>query len=451
MRRIVAVGVAGLALLGVGSFSRPDASSAPLRLQATRPHHPLLGIVRKRAGGELVRVHPRSLLPLRGRRVRISAGLGSVWSFSPDRSKLVIQEERAVGLSLLPWLRVLDVRTLRTLKLLPLESSANSHLYWPAPRRVLAIEPEDESFDVVVIDTVARRVVARRTVPGRVIAEAVAKAGRAVVMLVSSPHQIGPARLVVAGANGTVRSLALERIEAGTLYPDYDGSETSQPDPSRFIGHRRRPGLAVDPHATRAYVVDPAGLVAEVSLDDLSVRYHDVVPPRSALRRLLDWFEPDAQGKGPLVGPARYARWLGAGLIAVAGDDESAIVDAQRQVQARSRAAGLAVVDTRTWEIRTLDERASRFVTGGGHLIATGSSSDPVSGKDVGMGLAAYAVDGTKRFEAFAGQTVWVQYVLGRRAYVAVGNRLRIVDLSSGAVAGTVRGRVTHLLLADHG
>jgi hypothetical protein len=451
MRRIVALGTAGLALIGIGTLSRPDASSAPLRLQATHQHQPLLGIVWKRDGGELVRVHPRSLRPLPGRRVRISASWGSVWSFSPDRSKLVIKEDRVVGLSLLPWLRVLDARTLRTVNVLPLDSSAISHLYWPARRRVVAIEPGDESFDVIVIDTVARRILARRTVPGRVTVVAVAKAARALVMIVSPPRQIGPARLVVARPDGTIRSVQLEKIEAGMLYPEHDASGTSPPDPSSFVGHRRWPGLAVDSQATRAYVVDSASVVAEISLHDLSVRYHDVVEPRSALRRLLDWLEPDAQAKGPLVGPARYARWLGGDLIAVSGDDEWAIVDLQRQVQARSRAAGLAVIDTRTWEIRTLDERASWFVAGGGHLLATGSSSDPESGKEVGMGLAAYALDGTKRFEAFAGQTAWVQCVLGRRAYVAVGNRLRIVDLSSGAVAGTVRGRVPHLLLADHG
>jgi hypothetical protein len=135
----------------------------------------------------------------------------------------------------------------------------------------------------------------------------------------------------------------------------------------------------------------------------------------------------------------------------VSGEDEWASIDAQRQMEAGSRAAGLTVIDTRNWQVRTLDERASRFVAGAGHLPATGSSSDPESGKEVGMGLAAYALDGTKRFELFVGETAWVSYVLGLRAYVAVDDQLRIVDLSSGAVARTVALRVPLLLLEDQG
>jgi hypothetical protein len=126
-------------------------------------------------------------------------------------------------------------------------------------------------------------------------------------------------------------------------------------------------------------------------------------------------------------------------------------MDAQHQMEVRSRAAGLALIDTRNWQVRTLDERASRFVAGAGHLLATGWSSDPESGKQVGMGLAAYALDGTKRFEAFTGQAAWVSYVLGLRAYVGVGNQLRIVDLSAGAVAGTVARHAPSLLLEDQG
>jgi hypothetical protein len=241
MRRIVAVGIAGLALLGSGSISRPDASSAPIRLDTTNPRAPLLGVVWKRGGGHLVRVNARTLLPLPGRRVQISENW-PVWSFSPDRSKLVIKDDRVVGVSLRPWLRVLDTRTLRTVKWLPLESKVVSHLAWLAPRRVVAIEPANESFDVVLIDTVAQRIVARRTVPGWVHFNSFARAQRSFALLVSEVNKIAPARLVVGDAGGAIKSVALEKILAGTSYPEHDESWSSNTDPSRFIGRRRWPG-----------------------------------------------------------------------------------------------------------------------------------------------------------------------------------------------------------------
>jgi hypothetical protein len=397
-----------------------------------------------------VRVSPRSLLPLPGRRVRLSENW-PVWSFSPDRSRLVIKDKRVVGLSLGHWLRVVDTTTLRTVRWLPPASKVISHLVWLTPRRVVAIEPGDESFDVVLVDTKTPRIVSRRTVPGWVNVNAFVRTQRAVVVLVSRPREIGPPRLVVAGADGTVRSVVLEEISAGTVYPEHDDSWSTNADPSRFVGHRRWPGLAVDPIGAHAYVVDPGGTVADVGLDDLSVRYHDLAAPRSLLGRLTDWLEPDAHAKGALEGPARHARWLGGGLIALSGEDESAFVDARGTLQVRSRAAGLMLIDTRDWHVRTLDERASRFVVGAGAglLLATGWSSGPENGKQVGMGLAAYALDGTKRFEAFRDQTASVSYVVGRRAYVGVANQLRIVDLSSGGVSGTVIRRMPSLLIED--
>jgi hypothetical protein len=51
MRRILALGIAGLALLSDGSISKPAANSAPSRLDATQ-QGPLLGVVWKR-GGEI--------------------------------------------------------------------------------------------------------------------------------------------------------------------------------------------------------------------------------------------------------------------------------------------------------------------------------------------------------------------------------------------------------------
>jgi hypothetical protein len=178
---------------------------------------------------------------------------------------------------------------------------------------------------------------------------------------------------------------------------------------TRHAVDHRSPGLAVDPEGRRAFVVAPR-VVAKVDLASLRVSYHE-----------LGSREPAAVAKTS-TGFWRRAQWLGGGLLAVSGSDSTSM---------RTQPAGLLVVDTRTWRVRTLDRGASAFVLEGGLLLATGSG-----------GFAGYDLDGAKRFALFDGLQAFVAEVYRGRAYVWVTRAggpqepLRIVDLASGQVVG---------------
>ena len=150
-------------------------------------------------------------------------------------------------------------------------------------------------------------------------------------------------------------------------------------------------------------------------------------------------------------GPMRYGKWLGDGLVAVTGTDESAAIDANNQMVASGSPAGLAIVDTRDWTIRMLDRGANAVVPTDGLLLATGSSWTTQSNKPTGMGLAAYGSDRALRFRLFAGAAAWVGVVSGGRAYVYRngGETASVVDLASGEVVGKRSGRLPYPLLAD--
>jgi hypothetical protein len=157
------------------------------------------------------------------------------------------------------------------------------------------------------------------------------------------------------------------------------------------------------------------------------------------LERLGRWLESDAEAKG-VDGPTRRARWLGAGLIAVTGDDQTAFVDRQGELHASARPSGLEVVDVRSWTTRLLERGADAVVEADGLLLATGSSwsVDAASEARSGMGLAAYGSDGAVRFRLFGDSAAWVDFVVAGRAYVGVADEqpVGVVDLASGRQIG---------------
>ncbi len=168
-------------------------------------------------------------------------------------------------------------------------------------------------------------------------------------MLIAPAGSIGPARLAVADKLGRVRFIRLERIFAGARLESVSPHQVE----------RQPPGLGVDAGGGRAFVVD-RGRVAEVDLASLAVSYHEL--RRSAWIRL----GPAAEAKVSR-GYSRFARWLDNDLLAVSGADEE-----RRRVQP----AGLLLVDTRSWSVRTVDPGATGFLVAGEALLATGWSSD---------------------------------------------------------------------------
>lgn len=305
---------------------------------------------------------------------------------------------------------------------------------WPTPLTILALTDRlccTLDLTLATVDAAAKKVVARQTVEGPV--SAIGRANDALVLLGYRQGEIGPARLTVIGADASLRSVRIDRILAGTVWP-----QDASSDP---IGTQQRPGLAVDAAGGVAYVIGGDGLVATVDLHDLAVSYHR--PASSVAARLSEWLTPGAQAKG-VNGPLRRAQWLGDGLIAVTGSDDSMVRQQDGTVAFATQPAGLQVIDTRDWSVRTVDAAADTATVAEGVLLATGGTwkSEGSSSTETGEGLAAYNADGSLLWRLGAGTRRWVLGAYRSRAMVqrASGNSYDVVDLATGNVLRSVGG-----------
>jgi hypothetical protein len=378
---------------------------------------------------------------------RLSARLGSVnsWALARPAGNLLAVSGHTYSNDSRDVLRFVDLRSLRPIRRTVQLDGYGAALLWARLDRVVAIVWNccAPGTFVVTVDTGARRVLSRRELAGDV-PSPVARAGDALVLLETPRNQIGPARLDVVAADGTIRSVGLDRVRAGNSWPE--GTSTTEP-----IGTTREPALAVDPEGHRAFVVQPDGPAAEIDLRTLAVSYHDLRAPQSVLTRLSDWLTPAVQAKG-MNGPRWRGRWLGDGFFAVTGYEESASKDKNDNFVASGTPAGLAIVDTRDWTIRMLDRGADTVTPVEGLLLATGQRWSSTEQQATGMGLAAYGADRSLRFKLFAGNASWVSAVSMGRAYVTGPSGQRkavIVDLASGKVVGTRAAPVPTPLLAD--
>lgn len=340
----------------------------------------------------LARLDPASLETLPGESLTIGrpmTGLGRsayTWAFSPDASDL------AVGGRLLGGVRLVDLTRLRVSGTM---SRAFEPLAWLTPRRLLASEQSDLDTapdTLLTVDPVARRIVARKALGATILRTDRTK--DRLVLLLGPRGRIAFVRLAVADALGTVRQITLRRIRAGSAV-----------NPRTHSGRFQIPGLAADAVTGRAFVVGTR-LVAEVDVRTMAVRYHAL---GKSLRPL----------KGSSSGSSRSARWLGEGLVAVGGYDETG---GDRPL---TKPAGLRVVDTLTWTTRVIDKRASWFAWADGSLLAFGT----------GTGLSVYAPDGRLRFHLLGDEQIWVQAVGGYAYAARVQERGGvIIDLRSGAI-----------------
>ena len=387
----------------------------------------------------LARVDPRALQPRRHSPRLVLGSYVTGWTFSPDRSELaigVVRHNKA-------FLRFVDPVSLQLQDELALGKGVAEPGVWAAPDRLLVVHHRIASTQVVVVDATARRVVRRAALPpgdivrGRLLSDGI-------VLLLAPNRSIGPSTLVVCNSQGNVKSVRLDGIGAGSIPPPEDPG--SQPP----IFYSRQPGLAVDPDGRRAIVVGADEPVAEVSLDSLAVAYHSLSRPVSLFSRLRNWLEPAAEAKA-WDGPLRNAMWLGNGLVAISGWDAHAYVDPSGNEQMTERAAGLQLIDTRAWSVRTLDAGADSFTRAGADLLATGSTWDSSSDSRPGIGLVDYGPDGSQRFTLLAGESVFVYQVFRGRAFVygLDGNTAQVIDLGTGKVVGQRNGPLPWLLLGD--
>jgi hypothetical protein len=382
--------------------------------RAAAPPAVLLGVAGEGSERWLTRMAPVSLRPLDGRRMRLRAPL-EAWALSPDDKRLAVVTERATELRFVDVDRMREAGRVRTFV-----NGAYASVVWSRRDRLWIVVSDSGccavgATTVVTVNASAWRVIARRRLDGGLARVAASRNGP--VLLLAPSTLIGPARLVSVDAGGAVEQLQLDGVSAGLMPTEFAPS----------VERVRTPGLAVDPDARRAYVVSAAPYVIEADLRQRSVDAHRLVPRTGLGDRLRQLIEPDAQAS-TRVGAVRDALWLGDGRIAFSGSDNGAVWRPNEGLEALRRPAGLHVIDTRDWQVRTLDERASTFVAAGG-VVLTGND----------RGLTAYAPGGGERFRVLHGRRVEIVASAGSLVYVRTPPepRLRVVDVVRGRVLGT--------------
>jgi hypothetical protein len=357
---------------------------------------PLLGLDWSTGSERVVRFDPLTLRPLRGRGFE-PVGEVVASSLSPDGTRLALSACCPSSVA------VVDVGRMKGIRSFGLSSLGGGveMVRWSMGRRLFAFV---EGSRVVGLDPRRSATLWDHALPGRVLRVAALRQG--LVLLCSPWTSVGASHVVVVTNGGQIRSVELRRIESGV---------------DRRRGRAQIPGLTVDASAHRAFVVPPAGPVAQVELPSLGVSYHPPSRRRSLLARLRTWLEPTADAKGA-GGPTRIAAWAGNGLIAVSGRNGLS-------------PAGLALIDTRRWRVRSVDPSAEGFALAGRLILAWGRE-----------GLNAFDLDGRRRFHLSGPGGVPGVSVYGRRAYVPFAGRhneidgvlTRVVELPSGRVVRTV-------------
>lgn len=379
------------------------------------PETPVLRIVdRVRGGDALVQVDPVTLEPM-------SPPLGgfresSGHAYSPDGRLLAL----GAGFDAPGRLEIVDVEGWRRERVIELGGRGPAWpLAWPDERRLLAAGYAGQRRTrVVLLDPVDGRVLSRRAVAGGIRATAVPSG---VAMLVSPAWRVGPARVLMAGLDGSLRSITLDRISAG--YERRRGR--------RYVERTREPGFAVDPEAGRAYVLAAgAPLVAEVDLDSGAVEYH----PLSMRPAGPPWTARRASAAKGAPGDFRYrdARWLGDGAIGVTGEDRRYGAGGLLRL---ARAFGVWRIDTERWTASLLARRPSMIALAAGRLLAVGRHGpgwDHRGKRDAG--LLAWNPSGRRAFRRFSGEDVSIYGVHAAHAYAWVRRTrtLYTLDVMSG-------------------
>jgi len=405
--------------VGLGGEGTPPA----VPVAPERPPAAVLGIVWNETGfakPKLTRVKSLALEPF-GRSVLLRLGGGSATAYSPDRRWLALGNGTTASIQLVDLQRMKQVGVVK----LGLDGWV-TFLSWQ-DGSLFAVVDGDTDHAVAVVDPVERKVVRRHRLNRAILGT---QAGPGTVVLITGPrNHIGPIELTVVGGKG-MTSVPVREIAGGW--------ETEN-DSSGYRARQATPGLAIDAPGRRALIVPAGRTVAEVSLSNLAVRYHTLSEPVSLLGRLRNWLEPAAQAK-LIEGPQRKAVWLENGLIAVTGANYTVSTDENGDPDVAAEAAGLSLIDTRTWSIRTIDDETSDVARFENTLLAFGATDWTAPTKAPGFGLVGYDLGGKELFHVLRRTAVsWIEAVDGL-AYVTLNEKhYAVVDAATGHVFARAR------------
>jgi hypothetical protein len=289
---------------------------------------------------------------------------------------------------------------------------------WPTLHRLFVLGFSAAKVELLIVDPVSRTIVVRKPLPeGN---SSVVTLPNGIAYLAWPYNGIFPARVIVAGLDGSTRSVTVGRISAGIHWRRVRGVQ---------VGDISQPGLTADAAGTTAYLVGAGNLIAEIDLTSLAVTYHSLV---TVSTRSL------ARVEKALNGPTRFARWLGDGQIAVSGTDTKTTVRRDKSVKETWTPVGVAVVDTHTWHSRMIDPAAGWFVAGDKVLMVSSMHA-----------VKAYELDGTVRFSTVIDDNVGYAVAFAGYAYVWGDHVATILDLQSGAVVSTVPNPHLYVIGAD--
>jgi hypothetical protein len=339
------------------------------------------------------------------------------WAYDAGRTRLAVTRYDW------PEVRILDAARLKVLGDVRLTSRGTfggvAAVRWVGRDRLLAVVRLEPGLAAVVVDTARRAVVRTSTLAG--VVSDVERSADGLVALLAPEQGIGAARLGIVDADGAVRTARLPAVAIGTR------KVGAGADP---LVRSVQPGLATVPEGGLAVVVTPANRAVAVDTRTLAVTTHELEPTRA----------PSSAAKA-IDGPQRYAKYVGDGLIAVSGSNYR-----MSSGSLATTAAGVELVDTRTWSARMVDAGASAFATTGEGLVAFGGSSTQATHAYVGA--RGYALDGERRWTLYDGEDVYAE-VKGELVYVHrhVGtNRPEHVD-----VVDPTTGTVVHSLTWPRG
>lgn len=422
------------ALAGLGAVAAwPKDVPRPLGLWVEKPKT-VLALEWSGESVSLVRADAKTLRPARGRSLPLARHAYGP-SLSPDGKLVALGGESGDV-----WL--VDTRRLRVAGSVQAEGFGHVvETAWLGGRLVAIVdrccseEGATEGLTVSVLDPVRKRGVMGHTLNGSI--QAAERTDSKLVLLIGPRADLGTARLVVVDAEGGMATVSLGRIAAGVEIRT-----------GHTVSRSARPGLALDRERNRAFVVGAGAPVAEVDLTTLSVQYHELGTPVSLLGRLRDWLEPEAVAKVMPNGPERHARWLGNGYLAVWGLDNTTTLDQRGNGQMRQSAAGVKLIDTHDWSVRTLDRQASGLAVAHRTLLAFGWLWDSSVQEAGGVGLTAYGEDGSPQFHRFGAVPLYAVHVVGSRAFVPVSeSAYAVLDPQTGRVLRRISGRMPEPIL----